>query len=109
MRTDFGALFDHRNHQVRLELLEANGTGQTGGACPDDDHVVFHDLTFSRCFAHQNSLEFLHQRVSISTNPAALNASVSIRPDRPLKNHFRTRNLAAGHPDNALLANPGAC
>jgi hypothetical protein len=44
---DFRTLLDDRDHQFRLDLLQANRTGQAGRTGAYDDHVVFHDFAFA--------------------------------------------------------------
>src|SRR5678810_417997 len=44
MRADARGLLEHADVEVRLELLQANGAGETGRPGADDDDVVFHHL-----------------------------------------------------------------
>ena len=39
LRADLGALFDHGDRKVRLELLQADRTGQPGRPRTDDDRA----------------------------------------------------------------------
>ncbi len=42
MRTDFGALFEHDDRKLRIDLLQPDGGRETGRPGTDDDHVEFH-------------------------------------------------------------------
>ena len=60
MGTDLRAFFNHGDHQLLFELLQMNGAGKTGRPCSDDDQVIVHDFTLSRCVTH---LDFCYSRV----------------------------------------------
>jgi len=45
MRTEACGLFEYTDAQVGLQLLQANGACEAGGARADDRHLVLHDVT----------------------------------------------------------------
>ena len=44
MRANFPALFHHDNRDIRGNLFEPDGGGETRRARPDDHHIIFHHL-----------------------------------------------------------------
>jgi hypothetical protein len=67
-----GALFQHGDRQLLPgfigELFQTDRGRQTGGAAPDDHHIVFHRFAFDRCVGHSSSHSFL---IGFSTAPLA--------------------------------------
>src|SRR5262249_41979885 len=81
MGTDSGALLQDADVDVGLELLEADGTGETRGPCADDDDVVLHDVALDRvgrcgCLRHGVRLESRRGR------PAGYFGCMRIAPSR---------------------------
>ena len=46
MGTNLGALLDHHDREVRIDLLEVDRSGQTGRTGPDNHHVIVHAFAF---------------------------------------------------------------
>ena len=50
VRADLGALLQHDDREVGVELLQPDRRGEAGGAGADDDDVVFHGLALGGGF-----------------------------------------------------------
>ncbi|KRC28269.1 hypothetical protein ASE29_18830 [Ensifer sp. Root74] len=54
MRTDFGALFEHYNRKLRIDLLQPDRRGKTGRPRTHDHNVELHALAFNHLHAPIN-------------------------------------------------------
>jgi hypothetical protein len=50
MRTDLGALLDHDNRQIGVELLQPDRRGEAGRSGADDHDVEFHGFAWRQFF-----------------------------------------------------------
>ncbi len=51
VRAHLAGLFHHADRRVRCQLFQANGGGQSCGACAHDDGVELHCLAFGHSLA----------------------------------------------------------
>src|ERR1700736_5847059 len=66
MRPDSRSLLEQADVEIGLELLQANGTGQSRGSGPDDADVILHDIPFDGGSAHLGCIRIAPSRRIVS-------------------------------------------
>src|SRR5206468_12451357 len=86
MSADFGALLDHDDAEVGVELLEADRRRQAGGTCPHDDDIEFHGFARRQLFG-------AHSVISLQGNLRSVLAHDPSKCERFGEDHARVEYL----------------